>query len=258
MEIQPLQIHLNHKDMKETIDTLGQLTQILNWQVTTLIIILIVRKHLGPVFLGFQSLLNRTTKVVVDGKTFTFEAAAEIIKEQKQEIAQEKKEKQDIKKELDDYSNGAIQTLPKNLVADNIERLEPIIKSMGMEAMSNTKEISDFPNDPEKGKWGGKSLNNDKRITASVIPFENNNNLFKITLAVYSVNSAKQLTGKVTFHLHPTFINPERRIEAENGIAKLNMIAYGSFTVGVQTEDGTKLELDLSEDKSFPEVFRNN
>jgi len=35
-------------------------------------------------------------------------------------------------------------------------------------------------------------------------------------------------------------------------------MAYGAFTVGVLTEDGTKLELDLAEDSSFPKVFREN
>ncbi|MBK6822900.1 MAG: hypothetical protein IPG87_07925 [Saprospiraceae bacterium] len=87
---------------------------------------------------------------------------------------------------------------------------------------------------------------------------ENNPKLFKVTLYVTSINSSKPLNGKVTFHLHPTFLNYIRTIEAENGVAQLHLIAYGAFTVGVLTEDGTKLEMDLSKDKSFPEVFRNN
>ncbi|MBK7230685.1 MAG: hypothetical protein IPH93_00060 [Saprospiraceae bacterium] len=99
--------------MKDILDILRELTALLNWQVTTLIILYMVRKHLGLVFSGVHSLLNRTTKVVVDGKTVTVEAAAEIIKEQSQVIAQEKKENHYIKKELEDYTQGAVQALPK-------------------------------------------------------------------------------------------------------------------------------------------------
>ena len=246
--------------MEDILDILRELTALLNWQVTTLIILFMVRKHLGLVFSGVHGLLNRTTKVVVDGKTVTVEAAAEIIKEQSQVIAQEKKENHYIKKELEDYTQGAVQALPKKVISDNLERLEPVLKTMGMEAMLDTNIVSSlqYSDDPEKGKWGNLSINNDKRITASVVAMENNPKLFKVTLHVTSINSSKSLKGKVTFHLHPTFVNSIRTIEAENGIAQLHLIAYGAFTVGVQIEDGTKLELNLAEDMSFPEVFRNN
>ncbi|MBK9629513.1 MAG: hypothetical protein IPO62_00350 [Saprospiraceae bacterium] len=246
--------------MKDILDILRELTALLNWQVTTLIILYMVRKHLGLVFSGVHSLLNRTTKVVVDGKTVTVEAAAEIIKEQSQVIAQEKKENHYIKKELEDYTQGAVQALPKKVIADNLERLEPVLKTMGMESMLDTNNANTllYSDDPEKGKWGNLSINNDKRITASVVELENNPKLFKVTLHVTSINSSKSLKGKVTFHLHPTFVNSIRTIEAENGVAQLHLIAYGAFTVGVLTEDGTKLELDLSEDKSFPLEFRKN
>jgi len=246
--------------MKDILDILRELTALLNWQITTLIILFMVRKHLGLVFSGVHGLLNRTTKVVVDGKTVTVEAAAEIIKEQSQVIAQEKKENHYIKKELEDYTQGAVQALPKKVITDNLERLEPVLKTMGMEAMldSNNAGTLQYSDDPEKGKWGNLSINNDKRITASVVAMENNPKLFKVTLHVTSINSSKSLKGKVTFHLHPTFVNSIRTIEAENGVAQLHLIAYGAFTVGILTEDGTKLELDLSIDESFPEVFRNS
>ncbi|MBK8403846.1 MAG: hypothetical protein IPL25_07075 [Saprospiraceae bacterium] len=54
--------------MKDILDTLREITALLNWQATILIIIFMVRKHLGLVFSGVHGLLNRTTKVVVDGK----------------------------------------------------------------------------------------------------------------------------------------------------------------------------------------------
>lgn len=247
--------------MNDIIITLKDLVTLLNWQVTTLIILYMVRKHLGLVFSGVQGLLNRTTKVVVDGKTVTVEAeAAKIIEKQNQIIEHEQKQKQDLVKELDDYAFGAVQALPKKVVTNNREQFEPIMKSMGIESRigSSIENSIQFPDDPEKSRWGGKSLNNDKRITATVLPIEKNSHLFKVTLIVASINSAKPLKGKVTFHLHPTFINSVRTIEAENGVAQFHLIAYGAFTVGVQIEDGTKLELDLAEDRSFPEEFRIN
>jgi hypothetical protein len=245
--------------MREILDILKELTQLLNWQVTTLIILIMVRKHLGLVFSGLQGLLNRTSKVVVDGKTVTVEAAATIIQEQKEEIEQKNKEIKDTSKELDDYAQGAVQALPIRVVSENLERLEPIIKTMGMEDMlsKKVKNGNQNLNDPQKGKWGGHSIAEDKKLSATVIPVENSPHLFKVTLTVVSSDKSKFL-GKVTFHLHPTFINAVRTVESENGVAQLHLIAYGAFTVGVVTEDGTQLELDLSEDKSFPEVFRNN
>ncbi|MFN8280758.1 MAG: pYEATS domain-containing protein [Saprospiraceae bacterium] len=247
--------------MKEIIANLREISSILNWQVTTLIILVMVRRHLGLLFSGVYGLLNRTTKVVVDGKSVTVEAeAAKIIEKQNQVIEKEQKEKHDLKKELNDYAQGATQTLPKKVLVDNLERLQPVLKTMGIEHIldANKETESEHPADPEKGRWGGLSINNEKRLSATVVPIENNSTLFKVMLIVASTNSAKPLIGKVTFHLHPTFIKPVRTMLAENGIAQLHLMAYGAFTVGVMTEDGTKLELDLAEDRSFPEVFREN
>lgn len=85
--------------MKDILDTLREITALLNWQATILIIIFMVRKHLGLVFSGVHGLLNRTTKVVVDGKTVTVEAeAAKIIEKQNQAIEQQQKEKHDLKR----------------------------------------------------------------------------------------------------------------------------------------------------------------
>lgn len=244
--------------MTEIINSLKELTEILNWQVTTIIILIMVRKHLGLVFSGLQGLLNRTTKVVIDGKTFTLEAAADKIKEQNKEIELKKEEIKASTKEINDYAQGAVQKLSKNIISENIERFEPILEKMGIETILDSKNKNNqYPNDPEKGMWGGQSIVNEKRITAKVLPIESNPNLFKVILLVKSYDTSKFL-GKVTFHLHPTFINSVQTVESENGEAQLHLIAYGAFTVGVQTEDGTKLELDLAEDVSFPFVFRNN
>ena len=244
--------------MNNIIDLLKDFKDLLNWQVITLIILFMVRRHLGLVFQGLNGLLNRTTKIIVNGKSLTVEAAEAIIQEQKEKIEEKNKELRETTKELGDYQKGAIQVLPRKLVSENLERLEPIMRTMGMEEMlsKKLKNSKHNPDDPQKGKWGGHSIVADKKLSATVVPLENSPDLFKVILTVESSDKNRFL-GKVTFYLHPTFINAVRTVESENGLAQLHLIAYGAFTVGIETEDGTKLELDLAEDMSFPDVFRN-
>lgn len=58
------------------------------------------------------------------------------------------------------------------------------------------------------------------------------------------------------FYLHPTFGRAVRQIKIRRGIARLDVLAWGAFTVGVLLDDGTKLELDLAELSSAPKEFR--
>jgi hypothetical protein len=65
------------------------------------------------------------------------------------------------------------------------------------------------------------------------------------------------LRGITRFHLHPTFIPSVVPVVAEEGIARLERLAYGAFTVGAEVDDGaTQLELDLAEDSNAPQEFR--
>ena len=51
------------------------------------------------------------------------------------------------------------------------------------------------------------------------------------------------------FHLHPTFADPNPVVDVINGKAELNLVSYGSFTVGAETDDKTrKFKLDLAKD----------
>lgn len=80
---------------------------------------------------------------------------------------------------------------------------------------------------------------------------------YAITLTV-SATSSQPLVGEVVFHLHPTFTVATKQVKVKDGFAVLNLRAWGAFTVGVEADDGrTTLELDLSEDESFPELFRS-
>jgi len=113
------------------------------------------------------------------------------------------------------------------------------------------------PDDPNKNRFGGQSVRNDKRLSANVIPYPGNQQWFVVKLLVESVDPKHPLRGRVTFHLHPTFRKPVVGVEAVAGRAELELVAWGAFTVGAICEsDGTQLELDLSELATAPYDFR--
>jgi hypothetical protein len=61
----------------------------------------------------------------------------------------------------------------------------------------------------------------------------------------------------VDFYLHPIFAKHRETVLPKNGMARLELIVWGSFTVGAVTDDGTtNLELDLAELPGVPEAFR--
>lgn len=116
------------------------------------------------------------------------------------------------------------------------------------------------PEDPWKGRFGGMSSTNDRQLWADVKPIPGSSGLYSIRLQVSSLHpDANPLKGAVQFFLHPSFTNRRPVVTAgPNGIAELNLKAWGAFTVGAIADDGrTKLELDLSELESAPADFRS-
>ena len=77
-------------------------------------------------------------------------------------------------------------------------------------------------------------------------------------MTVEGTNKDLPLKGLVKFHLHNTFLNPDPIIAVQDGKAVLKLSkVYGAFTVGAEADDGqTLLELDLADDESLPEEFR--
>ncbi len=104
--------------------------------------------------------------------------------------------------------------------------------------------------DPQKGKWGGFTENNNRKITAAISRITGSE-WAEIILRVESTDTRKHpLKGIVVFHLHPTFLNANPVIIVLNGIAELKIKAWGAFTVGAEADNGsTRLELDL---KGYP------
>lgn len=166
-----------------------------------------------------------------------------IIQKEQKEIAiieknKEKEAKEDLKRDME----AIINTFPINaLQTDKIDA-------------TNNPLIDD---DPQKGKWGGLSINNEREIKAVVTEAKSIADFFNVHLEVVSTNYQNPLKGEVIFHMHPTIPNPDRIIPVENGTAQLDLITYGSFTVGVECDNRkTQLELDLSQLPDVPAIFK--
>jgi hypothetical protein len=112
--------------------------------------------------------------------------------------------------------------------------------------------------DPQKGRWGGKSESNGLKIVVGEIShLKSDPAYYNVPVKVVSTDpKARPLKGKVRFHLHDTFSPEVEEVVATNDSAKLNLVAYGAFTVGVETEDGTQLEIDLADEQAAPRKFR--
>lgn len=115
--------------------------------------------------------------------------------------------------------------------------------------------------DPQKGQWNGKATNNNRQLTATIS--EISNWLFKIQTKVCSTDPDKYplKDGEIVlFALHDTYGDPPFRIvKAEDGCASLELISYGSFTIGAYADMGkTELELDLAELPGVSEYFKTH
>jgi len=181
---------------------------------------------------------------------------------------------QQLKKEKEEaeYEKNIAQTneiLAKQEAKGILNSIDPEkkrldeLKAKAMSAKKNTiPEINDSidnNNDPEKGKWGGKPVSNGRQLLATVTDSLLVTSFFNIHLTVCSLDKNKPLEGEVVFYLHPTFHNPVRKIKVKEGKAQLDLLSYGSFTVGVSCDDGnTLLELDLAELPKVSKRFKEN
>jgi len=111
------------------------------------------------------------------------------------------------------------------------------------------------PTDNQKGRWGGRSSADGRRLQATVV--KNRKEDYDVTLQVTSTDGSR-LQGSVRFHLHDTYKPQVVNIRRCNPDAKKELQAYEEFTVGVQVPrvDGklTVLELDL--EKAFKKADR--
>ncbi len=118
--------------------------------------------------------------------------------------------------------------------------------------------------DPQKGRWGGKDMDNGLQLTATVTgdrkateeiksispsPTESPT-WFDLRIEVKPVTGLNRtLRGRVRFHLHPTFVPDVQDVQSRDNRAVLKLRAWGAFTVGIEVFDEpyTRLELDLAD-----------
>lgn len=110
-----------------------------------------------------------------------------------------------------------------------------------------------YPDDLQKGRWGGLAINNGIALSALIgKPDKENNYAVKLTVTFADKrNSAEE----VAFFLHNTFEKKIRFVKVKDGKAILNIRAYEAFTVGALTEGGFTLELDLNTAQGEPAGF---
>lgn len=116
-----------------------------------------------------------------------------------------------------------------------------------------------FPDDPRKEMFGGQSTAGGRTISATVTPIKGDRDWFDVEIVVRPTPGAPPLAGKVTFYLHPTFSPPIKPAVVRGGVASIELVSYGAFTVGAVADDGaTELELDLATIKDAPKRFLEN
>lgn len=238
--------------MDSVLQIIKQLTTALNWQTVVIITILIFRQKIIVFIQALSRKLDRPGEFSIGKDGFSF--------------------REYVDKKLEEKQNETI-----SLLADpgtgkqeviNLENAELQIKrSSGKSKMSfgdeietkafrETIKVSDP--DPLRISWEGKPADKNRKVSAIIIPVTGSR-YYKIHLKVESTSTLDPLCGWVRFHLHPSFREPVRTVSVQKGIAELTLISYGSFTLGVETDNNTrKLKLDLGTDvEGVSEEFKN-
>jgi hypothetical protein len=114
------------------------------------------------------------------------------------------------------------------------------------------------PEDPQKGRFGGKAEAKGRKLSATVGPSPDIDGWFVIDIKVTST-SGRPLRGKVDLWVHDSFPQEHYWSRVRNGEARFTFSAYGAFTIGATCDGGrTALELDLSTIPKAPREFREN
>lgn len=166
-------------------------------------------------------------------------------------------EKEQIEEVIDNIASSRFEVKTLN-INENIppQIPEEDLYEKNMAANVNLRKEA-VANDNQKNQWGGLSERNDRKITGEVTGSDYD---YEIVLKVFSTKPVENpLDGYVNFYLHNSFNRKVRKIKVREGIAKLVLYAYGSFTVGAVCDNGrTWLELDLAELPGVSEKFKKS
>lgn len=140
----------------------------------------------------------------------------------------------------------------------SVDAVEGVRDAKGTVDTATAEKAEEHPDDPNKGKFGRDNTANNRILEATVSPIPDQADLCLVKLKVSSTKpQEKPLSGKVIFHLHPTFTRHEYPVQVnKDGVAELTLTAWGAFTVGAIADSGaTRLELDLAEIPGAPKKF---
>lgn len=110
--------------------------------------------------------------------------------------------------------------------------------------------------DPHKGSFGGQAVVGGYQLQAEVTQLTEGGSKYGVRLTVSPLPGGPPLNGPVRFYLHPTFATAEHDVAPVDGVAELKIVAQEAFTVGAQTSEGVRLELDLNDLPGVPEGFK--
>lgn len=144
------------------------------------------------------------------------------------------------------------ETLKKESAEKYKDALDQLKEKVRTVLKSKPVTVND---DLQKGRWGGKSVNKEKQIVASVSR-NTDNSYYDISIEVF--DNTKPLDVPAAIFVHESFNMPDDVIYVTpnvDGKAQILLSAYEAFTVGVLFADGTELEFDMNEQTGYPEGF---
>jgi hypothetical protein len=154
-----------------------------------------------------------------------------------------------------------------NFEANQELEIETMLENSEVDAEHRRESIHDMllsklppiinAEDPQKGRFGGKFHVNGRILYVNYSK-SNRSEFLNLTIKVATDNKENKLQGNVYLFLHNSFPKSIIKLEAESKTeVSYNILAYGAFTIGAVTDEGkTMLELDIAEQRDFPEDFR--
>ncbi len=207
--------------------------------------------------------LNRKVREAIQG---AIQGAQQATVQAQQATAQAQKETKDIslkvvQKETESMiTNSAIASdtnsigdLKQNSSKEMSKQLDDL-KAMVTKILP-TKTIT-VPDDLQKNRWGGKSENNGKKLSA-IVTKNTWQSLFNVNIAVSNIDGFP-LIAPVAVFVHDSYKFPDNVVYItpdEKNLITLSVLAYEAFTLGALLTDGTELELDLNQQSGYPADF---
>jgi hypothetical protein len=149
----------------------------------------------------------------------------------------------------------------RNAAVHHVGRHPALMQSAQTDELEATdsnerRERTARPEDPNKGQFGGSASGGGWALSAEIRKIPGAAEWFGVHLTVKPDMPREGESRMVRFHLHPTFREPVVDVQVQNGVASIERVAWGAFTVGAEI-GAIRLELDLSLLSDAPLEFRS-